>query len=334
MTFLDRFRAWLSGLPPGPSARAQAAKPRVEPAAWIPGSDRLDRFDPALRHYRRGVRNGDPALPPALLDAWRAVHAEALHEVAMAITMSPAAGNLVLRGGYALRLWFGADARRPRDLDFVVIPQDWAAGGAAALSLLDTVSRAVQRVVSTEFTFVPDAVAVDDIWTYERVEGRRLTFHYHPSRPDLWAHWGQVQVDVVFGEPLGDPVTRTVLHPGTEAALNVASRRESLAWKLYWLWSDGHWQGKDLYDATLLAERAEPGSLVGLTGLLALADSAGQHPLLKGPLILPRLLADLGRPDGPGEWSLFERDYPSLAAPGPAAMRARLLAALQPGTAG
>lgn len=35
----------------------------------------------------------------------------------------------------------------------------------------------------------------------------------------------------------------------------VASDEESLAWKLLWLYSDIHPQGKDLYDAVLLAER-------------------------------------------------------------------------------
>ncbi len=322
MTFLERFRSWF-GVP---------AKPRKEPAAWVPDSGRPDLFDPALAHYSRGFRKGDPALPQELLESWHAVHDRAIRDVAVAIAQSPAAEHVVLRGGYALRLWFGASSRRARDLDFVVATREWDASGQPAITLLERITLAVNGIASTEFAFVPEATTLDDIWTYDRVEGRRLTFRYQPARPDLHVHWGHVQVDVVFGEPLGDPVTRTALDAHSGAALNVASPRESLAWKLYWLWSDIHCQGKDLYDAVLLAERAEPGSLVGLTGLLMLADSVGQCPIIKGPVVLPALLADLRRLDLRGEWGVFEREYPDLAAPGVEVLLSRLLVALERGT--
>lgn len=40
-----------------------------------------------------------------------------------------------------------------------------------------------------------------------------------------------------------------------EIALSAASPELSLAWKLLWLFTDAYPQGKDLYDAVMLAER-------------------------------------------------------------------------------
>ena len=40
-----------------------------------------------------------------------------------------------------------------------------------------------------------------------------------------------------------------------EVPVLAASNEESLAWKLLWLFSDFYPQGKDRYDAVLLAER-------------------------------------------------------------------------------
>ena len=115
---------------------------------------------------------------------------------------------------------------------------------------------------------VRDAMATDGIWTYERAPGRRAVFPWQAAglpgvHVDVVARQagglpgGFVQVDVVFGERLADPDLRMSIPVADGGCVSVraASPAQSLAWKLLWLSGDMHAQGKDLYDAVLLAER-------------------------------------------------------------------------------
>jgi hypothetical protein len=100
---------------------------------------------------------------------------------------------------------------------------------------------------------IRSAVAVDDIWTYERAPGRRVVFPWRaPGLPD-----GVVQVDMVIGEALVEPARRMIFPAADRGCISVraAGPAQSLAWKLLWLATDFYPQGKDLYDAVLLAER-------------------------------------------------------------------------------
>jgi len=93
----------------------------------------------------------------------------------------------------------------------------------------------------------------DEIWTYDRVPGRRLMLPWEAEgMPGGW-----VQLDFVFGEKVHGESEQALiaLTPGRSGVpLFVASKRLSLAWKLTWLLTDTYPQGKDLYDAVLLAE--------------------------------------------------------------------------------
>jgi hypothetical protein len=71
------------------------------------------------------------------------------------------------------------------------------------------------------------------------------------SAPGLPA--GSVQLDFVFGEKLLQEPEPVELPGG--GVLLAATPRLSLAWKVSWLVTDAYPQGKDLYDAVLLAER-------------------------------------------------------------------------------
>jgi hypothetical protein len=101
-------------------------------------------------------------------------------------------------------------------------------------------------------TIHPD-VAAEDIWTYERAPGRRLVFEW--STAD--APNGTVQVDFAFNERLPLPAAPTTIlrSEGDAITVSAAGPALSLAWKILWLETDFYPQGKDLYDATLLAER-------------------------------------------------------------------------------
>ena len=101
-------------------------------------------------------------------------------------------------------------------------------------------------------------------------------------------------------------------------AWQAATASLSLAWKIMWLTSDMYPQGKDLYDAVLLAEftRVDPSVVRGL-----LREVIGERAEAFGP---PSVLA------WQVDWDNFAAEYPAAAAAaGDAdALRARLHEAL------
>ncbi|MEV7830476.1 hypothetical protein AB0P12_07595 [Streptomyces subrutilus] len=107
--------------------------------------------------------------------------------------------------------------------------------------------------------------------------GRRMV----PPRSVPGPPAGQVQLDFVCNEHL--PVGPEPVALGCGAVVLAATPALSLAWKLLWIISDGHPQGKDLHHAALLAERY-----------------ALPHVLLQGPLNEgPGQGAGAGARDGP-----------------------------------
>ncbi|MFJ5550495.1 nucleotidyl transferase AbiEii/AbiGii toxin family protein [Streptomyces sp. NPDC093225] len=229
--------------------RLREELPRTTTAGTgVPDRDRLV-FDPALKHFDYGYRAADPTVPPALRPAWQEARKRVLALVLRAVSESGWADSLVLRGSMLMAAWFGERAREPHDLDFVVVPRDWEIGEERTGRMLDSVAAAAERLAAAHGGLTlraADAVA-EDIWTYERVPGRRLVLPW--SAPGLPT--GQVQLDFVFNEPLPEAP-----EPAVVAGVRVlaATRALSLAWKLVWLGYDSYPQGKDLYDAVLLAE--------------------------------------------------------------------------------
>jgi hypothetical protein len=146
-----------------------------------------------------------------------------------------------------LRAWIGDAAREPGDLDFVVIPATMAVTDPQAKRMFDGIVAAVRE--HPDVGLSADRVAAEDIWTYERAPGRRLTFPF--GLPDMPA--GTVQLDFVFNEKLPVP-PEMVQIPLIGTPVLAATAELSLAWKLLWLETDMWPQGKDLYDGTLLAE--------------------------------------------------------------------------------
>ncbi|MGI5378823.1 nucleotidyl transferase AbiEii/AbiGii toxin family protein [Streptomyces sp. CA-251387] len=105
----------------------------------------------------------------------------------------------------------------------------------------------------------PDAARDDGTWTYSEYDtpGVRVTV---PWRADGLPP-GEARMDFARDERLPQaPVCTAVPRAdgGAPAVVRTASRELSLAWKLLWLHTDaateGGAQGKDLYDAVLLAE--------------------------------------------------------------------------------
>ncbi|MEV6965100.1 nucleotidyl transferase AbiEii/AbiGii toxin family protein [Hamadaea sp. NPDC051192] len=203
-------------------------------------------FDPALKHYANAYRAGEPRFEDRTVDArWRAARRESAAHVLTLIAASRWADHLVLRGSTTLRAWLGDAAREPGDLDFVVVPADFRANDPSADQMLADIVEAVRADPGPGLH--AEQVAAVDIWTYDRVPGRRLTFPFLAT--DLPR--GTVQVDFVFGEPMPVAAQRVHVH-GVDVAC--APPELALAWKLLWLESDMYPQGKDLLDAALLAE--------------------------------------------------------------------------------
>jgi hypothetical protein len=207
-------------------------------------------FDPALSHFPQAFQAGDPVFADeAVGKAWRAARWAAIAAVLEAVADSPFAGNLVLRGSVALRTIFGAAAREPGDLDFVVVQPTLSITSTQAGELLDGVTGAVRAAGAGVRA---DEVSIEDIWTYERAAGKRLLF---PFEVDGLPR-GFVQLDLVFHEPLPIPAEPILIEPLTVPVL-AAPPALALAWKLQWLATDSAPQAKDLYDAMLLAEHTD-----------------------------------------------------------------------------
>ncbi|MFD8979674.1 nucleotidyl transferase AbiEii/AbiGii toxin family protein [Streptomyces sp. NPDC059564] len=301
-------------------ARRQDQLPRTSTAGiGAPGRDGERFFDPALKHFAHGYRVADGVVDPALRPAWRAARRRALDVVVRGVARSGRLDSLVLRGSMLMAGWFGAAAREPHDLDFVVVPQDWGIEEPRTGRMLEAVAEAAERAAAEEDGLVISAgeAVCEDIWTYERVPGRRLVLPW--SAPGLPG--GQVQLDFVFNERLPAPP-----EPADVAGVRLvaATPELSLAWKLVWLATDMYPHGKDLYDAVLLAERCTaPYELVH-----TVFRESGEWFPPKSPRDTP-LTLDAFAEAGSADWELFQREYPGVGGSAGSYAR-RLITALGP----
>ena len=210
------------------------------PAGWA--VEQRAAFEPALKQHPSAYTAGEPVFAdPDLGRRWRDARRAAMRH--LLTVLGP--DRLVLRGSATMEAWVGPAAREPGDLDFVVTPPTVTSDSAEAHELIAGITAAVTATPGAGLR--PDRAAQSAIWTYERADGRRLAVPFvTPGLPD-----GVVQIDIVFGEHLPvAPEPLTVLGVPVVAA----TAGLSLAWKLLWLATDTYPQGKDLYDAVLLAE--------------------------------------------------------------------------------
>ncbi|MEN2422722.1 nucleotidyl transferase AbiEii/AbiGii toxin family protein [Streptomyces rimosus] len=218
-------------------------------------------FDPSVRHHLHAMRLGEPRFADAAAGTrWYAARRHALHHALTAVATSAWAGHLVLRGSVLLRAWFGAEAREPGDLDFVVVPPTWNERDSRTERMIHGIARSAEELSlrGGPVRLHADGAVGDDIWTYDRVPGRRLVIPW--TAHDDAIPPGTVQLDFVFNEHLpAPPAPAEVPGPdGTQPArVPAATPALSLAWKILWLVTDRYPEGKDLYDAVLLAESTE-----------------------------------------------------------------------------
>lgn len=228
--------------------------PTIGPGPLSDASEQEMIFDPSLRQFLRAFRRGDPKLPPPEMERWLMARRRVIRHILELVAHGPYAHQLVLRGSCALKAALGEAAREPGDIDWVVTPPTLKMRTRQAHALLAGVVEMVKNNARLGDVQIDVAgMARTEIWTYERAPGERIAFPWQCGELPP----AMVQMDFVFEETLRTPpVMRSFpREDGSAFSLAAASDEESLAWKLLWLASDSYPQGKDLYDAVLLAER-------------------------------------------------------------------------------
>lgn len=280
------------------------------------GAFRPRWFDPALLQYRSAFRPGDPNFQDQETGRrWAVLRRQVTDHVLRRIAESTFGDHLISRGSRLIKAWFGDIAREPGDLDWV---SDFGPTSHDPNPLFERLIEAVFAGLPPEgIALDREGVATDEIWTYDRTPGRRLVFPWRTSG----LPGGVVQVDVTFGERLAVPDTRVALPiaDGGCVSVRAAGPAQSLAWKLLWLWTDAHAQGKDLYDAALLAGQC---SLSRET--LEETFRLGGEDRFNGKMSVRDFLSRLSV-----EWDHFAAEYPWVEG-GEADWKSRLEQAIGP----
>jgi hypothetical protein len=200
-------------------------------------------------------------------------------------------------------------------LDWVVAPASLRVDDPFSKAMLDGLIRLVaERSRVGNIEILSAQTAVDDIWTYDRAPGRRIVFPWRSAGLPR----GFTQLDFVFQEEMPCPAGRMWIDVGRDGQVELwaAAPELSLAWKILWLETDMYPQGKDLYDATLLAEQVRlPRDLL----MRVLEPSCRGSQAAFGPASIRGWQVD---------WENFQREYPTI--PGTACdWQARLVQALE-----
>ncbi|MFC7241896.1 nucleotidyl transferase AbiEii/AbiGii toxin family protein [Catellatospora aurea] len=316
----DRLSLDADWLAPAPAAHPRNDQQRTAPPGGpnypatyrplpdTPGVSQGVAFDPALKQHQSAYRPSEPVFDGAgTARQWKRARRQAMTELLNAVQRTPYAGQLVLRGSAVMAAWFGGDAREPGDVDFVVEPFSMSRRSTEAAAMLDAILDELRARPGVSLD--PSRAVHSEIWTYERADGRRLVIPFDaPGVPG-----GSVQVDFVFNEHLPiEPVA--VALDGVDTVMRAASPALSLAWKLMWLATDRYPQGKDLYDAVLLAEHTAV-ELRLVRGLIR-PELAEQADAFTAESVL----------DWTVDWENFIREYPSIPGDGEAWQRRLALA--------
>ncbi|MGC3970387.1 MAG: nucleotidyl transferase AbiEii/AbiGii toxin family protein [Pirellulales bacterium] len=244
---------------PAPPPMPESSDDRPE---WFPQGLRLLKtfrddqrhlFDPSLKHFPRAFRSRDPVTANRA-EAERRYTARSfiLDELVASGCEGTAASHLVLRGSVVMEQWFPEQSRSAHDVDWVVIPQSLGIDDQRSRKLLEHYEENLRARAAVWDEPLLLGVAWDDIWTYDRAPGKRLTVAWKLGALPA----GTAQADFVFAEELPErPISlRYGTIDGRTFDVRTVTHALSLRWKLEWLNSDGYPQGKDLYDAVLLAE--------------------------------------------------------------------------------
>ena len=286
--------------PPEKTLRAQGF-PHTYPELTVgQAAGRPQIFEPALLQFPKAFRTGDPPFGnPKDIAAWLHHQRRVMGHLLEIIDRAPWKYHLVLRGSLLLKTWLAEAAREPRDIDWVVVPPTLTRDDPQALRMLDDlIARVCAEPKIEGAEILTETTLEDEIWNYDRSPGRRIVFSWMAD--DLPP--GFLQMDFAFGEALLLPTVRTAIPTLDHRSVNLqtANLELSLAWKVYWLLADQYPQGKDLYDATILAEQVRlPSDL--LRQVFELADEP--LPKLSAEVLSQKCI----------DWKNFQLEYPWIS---------------------
>ena len=247
-------------------------------------------------------------------------HRAALDHMLALIAAAPWGGQVVLRGSMLLTAYLGDAAREPQDLDFVVLADgeplegvEWEPGydWREVAPYGDLVARLGEnKLAARGVELEPEEASLSDEFGYEgygsyEMSGARLEIPWHVTKDGEWrAPHGATQMDFALDEKAMEASTWTRIPrlDGGDTLVRAASPQLSLVWKLLWLmqdtWIAGESNGKDLYDAVLLAEL--PGMTLDGELLREIEEWEGLRPI-----DFTRELDDLEI-----DWEQFKRQCP------------------------
>ncbi len=257
-------------------------------------------FDPALRHFAHGVRAGIPAFDdPQQKQKWQRIREAVMDQVLQGVAESEYRDHLVIRGSTLMKKWYGDEARLPGDIDWVVRQPSISFKSEWATACIEFFSNVLRNLSLESGRTVRDMLAVDEIWSYERAPGCRLSIPWiSETLPP-----GHIQMDIVFGECQAiEPIlTRIPILDRPDIELLAVTREQALASKLLWLRTDIEAQGKDFYDAVLLSRDAHL-TLEQLFETFHLAKERWPDEKPTSWIL-----------DKPVAWNHFETEYPEFA---------------------
>lgn len=186
----------------------------------------------------------------------RACQSQITHHLLEVVSQSLWFEQLVLTGSHMMRSWFGERARDPGDVDWVVRPKKLRGSDYEVEQMMEEMINIVRKSPDVNgIGVVGKNIEVRHISIYGQETGKRVIFPWGSS----CGMRGTVQMDFCFGTELNHGI-RPFLMPlvsGNVLPVLAVTKQELLLWKLYWLHQDDltrKSRGKDLYDATLLAE--------------------------------------------------------------------------------
>lgn len=267
--------------------------------------EREEFFDPALRHTYY-LRPGDPRFDdPEHARLWSEARRQLIYHLLLLVQNSALGERLVLRGSLLLKAYLGESAREPGDIDWIFQPPAFPIQDQEPDRMVAELQRLLRDADPRDFGAArpqADRLKSQKIWVYERTDGRRVEI---PWQMDGGFPESRLQIDISFGEAIPRPVCRVGLPLLSNGTLTVKAvdRETSLTWKLFWLLNDISPQGKDLYDAALLAE-----GLAMPPGLLKSLLETETHTSVE-TAVANKLKHFFDEDD----WREFQRQYPQVA---------------------
>lgn len=160
---------------PKESGNKESVEPKPDPSSYYPNTyrqsvnerenDAPPVFDPALRHFPRAFRQGDPVFENSEMgDRWHETRNQVIDHILQIINTSKWKDHLVLRGSLLLKAWLGDAAREPGDIDWVFRPATIGIDDSLAAELFEDLIQMISKNEVVEDARIEvNKIVIDDI---------------------------------------------------------------------------------------------------------------------------------------------------------------------------